>query len=269
MMPNKEQITKEITGTAPFVLSNFRQLRKIDPNDHYWSLFTDISKLTVNGVFIETAMVVSWIGKTFHPKNILEIGTRTGGSLIALLSNYQDFRDVEVISFDLWREYVSTTFFSRKITSLKSKRSQNSEITGNINISEKKLRPFFPLIRNLSINKVKRNLDYFNIPSGILTFISGDSKQTVPGYFAKYPGRKFDYILVDGAHDKETAFIDLQNISGHVAKKGIIVFDDISDLSYNLMDVWVRFRELHGDEFDFIEIDCRKGIGIAFKKSGL
>jgi len=32
------------------------------------------------------------------------------------------------------------------------------------------------------------------------------------------------------------------------------------------MDVWVRFKELQKDKFDFVEIDCRKGVGIAFKK---
>jgi len=265
-MLDKKQITKEIISTTPFVLNNFRLLRKLDPNDHYWSMFTNTGRLTVNDVFIETAMVISWIGCTFKPQKILEIGTRTGGSLISLLSNYQDFKNIEVVSFDLWREYVSTTFISRKITNLKSKMKNASEIVGNINISEKKLKPFFSLIRNLSINKVRRNLDYFNIPGSIVTFISGDSKKTVPAYFEKHPEKKFDYVLVDGAHDKETAFTDLQNIADHVADKGIIVFDDISDLSYNLMDVWSRFKELQQDRFEFLEIDCRKGIGLAFKK---
>ena len=266
-MLDKKQITKEIINTTPFVLNNFRLLRKIDPNDHYWSMIADTGRLTINGVFIETAMVVSWIGCTFQPQKILEIGTRTGGSLIALLTNYQDFRNIEVVSFDLWREYVSTTYISKKITRLKSKNENGGEIVGNMNISEKKLKPFFSLIRNLSINKVRRNLDYFNIPCNIITFISGDSKKTVPAYFEEHAEKKFDYILVDGAHDKETALIDLQNIADHVADKGIIVFDDISDLSYNLMDVWIRFKELQKDKFDFIEIDCRKGIGLAFKKN--
>jgi predicted O-methyltransferase YrrM len=266
-MLDEQQITKEIISTTPFVLNNFRVLRKLDPNDHYWSMFTDTNLLTVNGVFIETAMVVSWIGSAFKPRRILEIGTRTGGSLIALLSNYQDFSNIEVVSFDLWREYISTTIISKTITRLKSKYFNERKNIENINISEKKLRPFTALIRNLSINKVKRNLKYFNIPDGIITFISGDSKKTVPAYFEKLPGKQFDYILVDGAHDKETAFIDLQNIADRVAENGIIVFDDISDKSYNLMDVWLHFKELQKDKFDFIEIDCRKGIGLAFKKN--
>jgi len=265
-MLDKVQITKDIVSTTPFVLSNFRLLRKLDPNDHYWASFTDIEKLKVNGVFLETANVVSWIGNTHKPKRILEIGTRTGGSLIALLSNYQDFRNIEVVSFDMWREYVSTTYFSKKFTEFKTKNNETGEIVGNINVSEKKLKPFFSLIRNLSINKVKKNLAYFNIPSDIVTFVSGDSKSTVPSYFKNRPNEKFDYILVDGAHDKETAFIDLQNVSDHVAEKGIIVFDDISELSYNLMDVWLRFKEIQRNNFDFIEIDCRKGVGLAFKK---
>ena len=137
-MFDKPQITKEIISTTPFVLNNFRLLRKLDPNDHYWSMIADTGRLTINGVFIETAMVVSWIGGTFKPKKILEIGTRTGGSLIALLSNYQDFKDIEVVSFDLWREYVSTTFISKTITRLCSKKGSQDELAGNMNISEKK-----------------------------------------------------------------------------------------------------------------------------------
>jgi len=265
-MPGKEQIIQEILLTKPFVLNNFRLLRKLDPNDHYWSLFTDIGTLTVNGVFIETAMVVSWIGNVRQPKTILEIGTRTGGSLIALLSNYQDFRDVEVISFDLWREYVSTTFLSRAATRLRKWSGTDGPATGNINISEKKLKPILPIIQWLSMKKVRRNLEYFNIPADIITFISGDSKITVPAYFERHKDKKFDYILVDGAHDKPTAWIDLQNVAGRVADGGILVFDDISDLSYGLIDVWMQFRGQYADMFDFIEIDCRKGIGLAFKK---
>jgi predicted O-methyltransferase YrrM len=264
--PDKEQITREILRTKPFVLSNFRMLRRLDPNDHYWSIFSDISRLTVNGVFIETAMVVSWIGDKFRPKRVLEIGTRTGGSLIALLSNYQDYSDVEVVSFDLWREYVSTTLLSRILTRMVSKPDSEGGMPGNINISERKLKPLLPVIRRLSMRKVRRNLAYFNIPAGIVNFISGDSKKTVPAYFERHPGKKFDYILVDGAHDKPTAWTDLQNVAGHVGDGGILVFDDISDLSYGLMDVWARFREQYASSFDFVEIECRKGIGIAFKK---
>ena len=264
MSPDKVSITRDIISTTPFVLNNFRLLRKIDPNDHYWSIFADPASLTVNGVFIETSMVVSWVGKTFRPSTILEIGTRTGGSLISLLSNYNDFKNIEVVSFDLWREYVSTTFFSRKLTQIKSK--GKGKPAGNINISKKKLKPFWSIISSLSMKKVRRNLDYFNIPVDIIQFISGDSKKTVPEYFRNNPQKKFDYILVDGAHDKETAFIDLENIVEHVADKGIIVFDDISDRSYDLLDVWIRFKGIHKDTFDFVEIDCRKGIGIAFKR---
>ena len=70
-MLDKNQITKEIISTTPFVLNNFRLLRKVDPNDHYWSLFTNTGSLTAKGVFIATATVVSWIGHTFRPKTIL------------------------------------------------------------------------------------------------------------------------------------------------------------------------------------------------------
>jgi predicted O-methyltransferase YrrM len=261
---NKEEIIEGILGTTPFVRSNFRILQKLDPNDHYWRIFDEPEKFTVNGVMIETAMAVSWIGKTFQPRRILEIGTRTGGSLISLLSNYRDFKGVEVVSFDLWREYASTTYMSSVYSRYKNRKSETFQ--GNINVSEKKLKLFKGFIRNLSIKKVKRNFNFFNIPTDILCFVSGDSKLTVPEYFEQYPEQAFDYILVDGAHDEESAITDLRNVADHVSPGGIIGFDDISERSYNLINVWNQFKAEQQDNFNFIEIDCRKGFAFAFKK---
>ncbi|MBU0756950.1 MAG: hypothetical protein KKF44_02705, partial [Nanoarchaeota archaeon] len=48
--------------------------------------------------------LIMWIGCEYKPKRILEIGTRTGGSLISLLCTYSqnDFKKIEeIVSFDL------------------------------------------------------------------------------------------------------------------------------------------------------------------------
>lgn len=258
-----QEILDEIISTRNFVCNNYRILRKVDPNDHYWEIIDKLDSFKRNGIFLETDMVINWIGKKFQPKKIMEIGTRTGGSLISLLSNYSSFENVEVVSFDLWEEYISTTFFSRVFSNLIF--GKNKKWNFNVSTS-KKLKFIYGFIQNLSTKKVKRNLKHFGIPTNKITFVSGDSKITVPHYFKQNPSQYFDYILVDGAHDFETAFIDLENVVTHVNKGGIIVFDDICPESYNLIVVWDKFKNLHQKEFEFFEIMHRKGTAWAIRK---
>ena len=99
-----------------------------------------------------------------------------------------------------------------------------------------------------------------------LVDIFSDSKKTVPEYFHNNPNKLFDYILVDGGHDKKTAGTDLENISDHVAKGGIVIFDDIGPESYKLIDVWEAFKKKHENEFTFYEKYHRKGVAWAFRR---
>jgi predicted O-methyltransferase YrrM len=92
-------------------------------------------------------------------------------------------------------------------------------------------------------------------------FIVGDSKVEIP----KLEG-DFDYILVDGDHDKTAALIDLENVVRLVAPGGVIVFDDISPYGCNLLDVWESFKENHKGEFEFSENMKGKGTAWAEKK---
>jgi hypothetical protein len=193
----------------------------------------------------------------------LEIGTRTGGSLINLLSPYAEYDGIEVVSFDLWREYFSVTWVSRLLTKLLGSPDGMSQR----NISRKYTRLFSGLIRYLSTQKVRGNLAYFNIPSHFIEFISGDSKETVPAYFQQHRGKTFDYVLVDGAHDPETAMIDLENVVAHVAPGGFLVFDDIGPEGYKLGEVWETFKTNHQGQFEFYERYHRKGVAWAIKKS--
>ena len=243
------------------LLSNAAKLHRQDPNDHYWKYLSDESSLARDGLFLESNMVSMWIGDTRKPKRILEIGTRTGGSLIALLCNYTpaDYNAIEcILSFDMWREYVSTTPLMAFLSKLRGKKS-------HMNVSERYTKHFGGYILRKSTNKVRKNLKLFNIPSDKINFISGDSKIMVPEYFKAHPEERFDYILVDGGHDEHTAYTDLENVAGHVLPGGIILFDDIMD-SYNLIGVWNRFKETHSGEFDYFEIKHRKGIAWAIKK---
>jgi predicted O-methyltransferase YrrM len=240
------------------------KLRTLDPNDNYWKEIEDLYQKAAAGntLFLESSMVISWIGATRKPKKVLEIGTRTGGSLIALLRTYspQELESIsEIDSFDMWREYISTTPFSFILTKLTGAKR-------NVNISERYTKYISRIIEHYSTRKVKRNLAAFSIPSKKINFISGDSKQTVPEFFKQNPGKKFDYILVDGAHDEHTALVDLENIADKVEKNGIVVFDDIAPESYNLIGVWNTFKARHAAEFEFFEIFNRKGVAFAIRK---
>ena len=257
-----EKDFQKILSYKSLLLSNGEKLKKLDPNDNYWQFITDEASLTRNGVFFETNMLSSWIGETRKPGRILEIGTRTGGSLIALLCNYSktDFDNTEeILSFDMWREYVSTTPFSAFLSKLLGKKR-------NINISERFTKWVGNYVEKASTDKVRKNLAAFNIPAEKIKFISGDSTVKVPEYFAKNPDKKFDYILVDGGHDEITATKDLDNVVEHINKGGSILFDDIMPESYNLIGVWNKFKEKHKDEFDFYQINHRKGAAFAVKK---
>ena len=92
-------------------------------------------------------------------------------------------------------------------------------------------------------------------------FIVGDSKVEIP----KLEG-EFDYVLVDGAHDKETARLDLENVVRLCAPGGVIVFDDISKWGCNLDDVWQAFKAAHKEEFIFNENYNGKGVGWGEKR---
>jgi predicted O-methyltransferase YrrM len=239
-----DEAIKSTRTLKPEVIKLLEKLFQNNKHDYYWKELLELSKADD---FFEPCLLQYYIGKTYKPAKILEIGTRTGGSLIALLASYDSYKNVEVYSFDLWKENIQATWFS-KIPVVRSIIKSS----------------FINLY--LSLKVIKENLALFSIPSQIITFISGDSKQTVPEFFKNNKELLFDYILVDGAHDPDTAYIDLENIGNHLAKNGFILFDDINPSEYNLLGVWEKFKNNHSNEFDFYETMHRKGIGWAIKK---
>ena len=83
-----EKDFQDILKYKDLLLSNGKKLAQLDPNDYYWQDLSNETNLSRNGIFLESNMVESWVGATRKPKRILEIGTRAGGSLIALLCVY-------------------------------------------------------------------------------------------------------------------------------------------------------------------------------------
>lgn len=109
-------------------------------------------------------------------------------------------------------------------------------------------------------NIVKMNLKAMNLPMDKIHFIKGDSLVEVPKL-----NEEFDWILVDGCHDKAIAALDLENVVRLCADGGVIVFDDISKYGCNLRDVWEEFMARHMSEFKFYDNYKGKGVGWAVK----
>ena len=76
----------------------------------------------------------------------------------------------------------------------------------------------------------------------------------------------FQYILVDGDHEKSAARADLEHAARLCEKDGLILFDDIADSpgECGLIDVWESFSKDH-PEFQFRHTMIGKGLGEAWK----
>jgi predicted O-methyltransferase YrrM len=75
--------------------------------------------------------------------------------------------------------------------------------------------------------------------SGRIEFVSGNSHETLPNFFAKRPELELDLVTVDGDHSDEGAREDLLSVLPKIAHGGAIVFDDVSHpLHPNLYRVW-------------------------------
>ncbi len=110
---------------------------------------------------------------------------------------------------------------------------------------------------------VQKNIDSLNIPI-MPAFHFGSSLGIMPRMIEE--GRTFDYILVDGCHDKDYARQDLINAVKLIEPRGFILFDDITPDGCSLQDVWDEFKKNYSGEFSFLEDHNGKGIGVATKK---
>jgi predicted O-methyltransferase YrrM len=102
--------------------------------------------------------------------------------------------------------------------------------------------------------------------SGETTFISGDSKVTVPAFLKAHPDLFFDIITVDGDHSVAGASRDMANVLPRLKIGGVIVFDDVCSAPM-LMRLW-RWFVKDDDRFRGWEFtDTGAGIGAAVRVS--
>jgi len=204
------------------IFSILRILKKVNPGDLYYEAYLGHLAKRQGTFFDIYHLAWSWAIE-HRPKRILEIGTRTGLSLCQLLSAYIDYSPIErIVSFDLFNDgYISPAL-------------------------------------------VKLNLKALNIPQSIIDKIEfniGDSRSTVPLFVQNNPTQKFDWVLVDGSHEKLDARLDLENVVNLVDTGGVLVFDDISPDGMSLDDVWQQFKIDYKDKFEFSENYDGKGVG--------
>jgi predicted O-methyltransferase YrrM len=72
-----------------------------------------------------------------------------------------------------------------------------------------------------------------------ITFVDGNSHETLPRFFSEHADLRFDLITVDGDHSEEGALQDLRDVLPYLAVGGVIVFDDVSHpLHPYMLNVW-------------------------------
>lgn len=120
----------------------------------------------------------------------------------------------------------------------------------------------------LSAALIRKNLRHLNLPDDAekVKIIAGYSQKVLPSLLED--GRSFDYILVDGDHEKSTARLDLENAHSLLESGGFLLFDDISDAPGEcaLIDVWKEFQVNHATEYEFFTFMQGKGVGLGVKK---
>lgn len=217
------------------VFSVIRTLSIVYPNDRHLETYRDLY-VSHGKRFIDFYHLIWHIGAVLEPQNIMEIGCRTGISICQLLSSMPKLDGKRVVLFDcFWGEPLSDL--------------------DNRHIDEK---------------MVKANIRYLNLPTDMVEFVIGHSPETIADYRKKNPDIKFDYILIDGAHDYPTAKLDMKNSAEMLAPSGVMLMDDIAspggDPGYKLLDVWNEFKSERENDFLFTENFIIKGVGVAVKK---
>lgn len=95
------------------IFHNLRALHSITPEDGY--LINYLYHYQREGEkFFDIYHLAFWWGTYKAPKKIMEIGTRTGLSLVQLLSPMMDYDGVRVVLFDLWADGLSTPELVKK-----------------------------------------------------------------------------------------------------------------------------------------------------------
>ena len=116
---------------------------------------------------------------------------------------------------------------------------------------------------------VKKHLHALGIPDIKITFHIGDSNELFPKW-KQNNSKQWDWILVDGSHQKPWAMNDLENVKDIIKPGGILIMDDINASKEDGIDVpeiWAEFKSKYKSYFKFGEDRHGKGIGWGVKNN--
>jgi len=95
------------------IFHNLRIMHGVTPQDTY--IYNYLWHLEREGEeFFDTYHLGFYWGSKHQPKKIMEIGPRSGTSLIQLLSGFVEFKDMRVVLFDLWNDGLCTPELIKK-----------------------------------------------------------------------------------------------------------------------------------------------------------
>lgn len=175
--------------------------------------------------YVDLWSVLYAFGRLAGPKRYLEIGTRRGHSLAAVLAGCRDGGSPapSVVSCDVWVQSYA-----------------GAENPGPTFVAGQMKRIGFDV-------KIE--------------FLSGSSHELLPP-FLRQSGEPFDLMTVDGDHSREGARADLLDVVGHLRLGGLLAFDDIHHPQHTYLgQVWREVMN-HRPGFETYE-NPRNGTGIA------
>lgn len=218
----------EQTGTrllTHMVLSVMRTLKRVNPADAYYEAYLGHAARQGDQFFDHYHLAWLW-GMAKQPKEILEIGTRTGISLCQLMSAVSSPQDLNVVSFDLFNDgYISPKLVEMNLKAL--------------NLPTDKIQ----FVKGDSAQTVP---DYFKQNPGKTL-----SWSLIDGNHERVAARiDLENVAPHVSAGGILVFDDLSTAPGECG----------------LIDVWESFKSDHASEFEFGENINGKGVGWGIKK---
>ena len=99
---------------------------------------------------------------------------------------------------------------------------------------------------------------------GEQTYHQGNSHVLLPSLFGNNPDLRFDLVVIDGDHTERGADDDLRDAFPHVARGGVLIFDDLMHPAHRyLLGLWHRWRDELRGQFEFGEY-LEDGLGVGW-----
>lgn len=180
--------------------------------------------------FWELRCIVRWLVRRLQPQTYLEIGNRTGWSL---LQAARENPAIQIVGFDMWMDNYA-------------------------NVSNSDPNYLRQLLKELGHSGAIQFISgdsHVTLPA----FISGL-------HLVSADQQRFDMITVDGDHSHEGARADLELCAPLVKPGGVLIFDDLIHEQHGyLLDLWHEFASAHPEFVCVANTRDYPGTGIGFR----